>query len=88
MSNKEKMTLHIVIDGESAEELFAVGPNDLRTHFLKKIGVKQGDVKQISFKQIAERDEDNFPTKWTVHKDNYSRGEAKLPTTTDRSTDE
>lgn len=47
---REKWTVTIVIDGESAEELFAVGPNDLREYFLPKLlNVKSKDIKKIQF---------------------------------------
>lgn len=78
MSKTEKMELNIVIDGDSADELFAVGPIDLRDFFLpEKLGVKSSDVKSINFHKIIERDENGNPSKYTVYKDNFLREEEK-----------
>jgi hypothetical protein len=74
--SKEKMTLRITIDGDSADELFAVGPIDLRDHFLpKELNVKSSDVKSITFSQVTECDEDGWPTKRMEHRDNFRRDE-------------
>lgn len=71
------MKLCIVIDGKSADELFAVGPNDLREYFLPEyLHVDPKDVKSIHFEEVHEG-EDGRP--WPisgsckVHKDNFSR---------------
>jgi hypothetical protein len=82
----KKMKLTIIIDGESARNLFAVGPNDLKNYFLPEfLQVDSNDVKTIYFQ------EDLTPEEFgetiglgkdlkeirgrTVHKDNYSRPE-------------
>lgn len=72
---KEPMKLFIVITGDSAEELFAVGPNDLKDYFLPKgLNVKPEDVAKIHFEQVTERKPGHLlASKYIVHKDNYSR---------------
>ena len=76
----EKMKLHLVIDGASADELFAVGPNDLREYFLpEKLGVNADDVVSIRFSKVTERTEYGMPSHSIVHKDNYLREESKQP---------
>jgi len=65
-----KMVLHITISGESAEELFAVGPEDLKNYFLKEyLNVDPDDIKHISFNKRKEAD--NPFGVVTVHKDNF-----------------
>jgi len=47
------MKVAIVIDGESAKDLFAVGSKDLVQYFLpKKWGVKKKDVVKITMEQF------------------------------------
>jgi hypothetical protein len=54
---RKKMKCVIVIDGESANELFAVGPKDLRDHFLPNdLHVQSADVVKIHFEELK-RDE-------------------------------
>lgn len=73
MSNTDKMKLYLIIEGESAENLFAVGPNDLLNYFLpEKFNVKSNDVVQIRFE--CPSDEEG---KIIVHKDNYYKHEIK-----------
>jgi len=73
----------IVIDGKSAEELFAVGGKDLVNHFLPKgLFVKSKDVVKIHFEELR-RDgkivtmEDALlggkPYQVITSKDNYER---------------
>jgi hypothetical protein len=70
------MKLVIVIKGDSADELFAVGPKDIKNHFLPKyLGVKSKDVKKCWFEEITEKE---FEKKIsgekymiTTHKDNF-----------------
>lgn len=66
------MKLIIIIEGESAKDLFAVGPNDLRDHFLPNdLGVRKEDIKSIRFEEVVERDEYGFPAKTLVNKENF-----------------
>lgn len=70
----DTMKLVIVIDGESADHLFAVGPVDLRDYFLPKgMNVKTEDIKRITFEQVTERTEGGWPYRVTTHKENYQR---------------
>lgn len=72
--SKHPMRLCIMIEGESAENLFAVGPNDIKSYFLPKgLKVKPSDVKQITFRQVAETDANGVPTHWKVHQENFSK---------------
>ncbi len=74
----DSMTLHIVIDGKSAEELFAAGPIDMKDYFLPdKLGVRSEDVKEITFRKVTERTEFGVPTREIHHKDNYVRSVTK-----------
>lgn len=67
------MILSIIIEGESADELFGVGPNDLKNHFLPKdLNVKAEDVTQVAFKEVTEWD-DGLPAEYLVHKENIYR---------------
>lgn len=77
-TDKEPMKLFITITGGSAEELFAVGPNDLKDYFLPKgLNVKPEDVARIHFEQVTERKPNHLlPSEYIVHKDNYSREKA------------
>lgn len=68
----------IEIDGESANDLFAVGPTDLLEFFLpEKLGVNPKDVKSISFKEDLTVDEYGEylirERNRSGHKDNYYR---------------
>jgi len=78
------MKVVIVIDGDSAADLFAVGPKDLREHFMpKQWGVDPKDVKKIHFEELK-RDGKIISTHDALmkkgpytrinHKDNYERG--------------
>ena len=46
----EKVTFSIVIDGDSADELWAVGVDDIMMWLPKKLKVKMEDIKQVQFK--------------------------------------
>jgi len=51
------MKLLIVIEGESADELFAVGPKDLKEHFLPKyLKVKSSDVEKCWFEELTDEE--------------------------------
>lgn len=64
------MKLIIEIDGESAINLFAAGPNDLRTHFIPNgLLIHEQDIRRVEFREVS--DDDPFET--TVHADNYHR---------------
>lgn len=67
------MKLIIIIEGESAKELFAVGPNDLKEWFLPNecLRIKSEDVKSIYFEEVVERDSLGFPTKIITNKENF-----------------
>lgn len=75
----EKWECTIVIDGESAESLFAAGPIDLKEFFLpEKLGVKTEDVKSITFiDDISDAPSEEYASRVfgerTIHKDNYKR---------------
>ena len=67
------MKLIIVIEGESAKELFAVGPKDMKEWFLPNecLHVKSEDVKSIRFEEVIERDGLGLPTKTLTNKENF-----------------
>lgn len=67
------MKLIIIIEGESAKELFAVGPKDMKEWFLPNecLHVKSEDVKSIRFVEVIKRDEFGFPTKTLINKENF-----------------
>ena len=59
------MKLIISIDGQSATDLFPVGPKDLLNYFLpEKLGINPNDVVSIQFTDAKKRIE---------HADNYHR---------------
>ena len=80
----------IVIDGKSANELFAVVPKDLRNHFFpERLNVDPQDVVKIHFEEL-QRDgkvitpteawlESSEPYSVITHEDNYEREEADEP---------
>lgn len=73
-----KWRLVIEIDGESAEELFPVGPKDLKEYFLPEmLNVREEDIKRIHFSEDLTSDEfgDALMGKRPrhVHADNYAR---------------
>lgn len=75
--SKHPMRLCIVIQGVSAEELFAVGPNDLRDYFLPEhLDVNPADVQQVSFRQTIETDSSGLPARERVHLDNFYKAAA------------
>lgn len=50
-----KMKLVIVIEGESADDLFACGVKDLMNHFLPtKMGVATKDIKKCFFEEVKQ----------------------------------
>ena len=65
--------LIIKIDGESAKELFAVGPSDLRDYFLPEyLSVDSNDIAVIAFHEdVPPMDRLFKPT--SIHVDNYYR---------------
>ena len=71
------MRFVLVVTGESAEELFAVGPKDLVNHFLKKhLYIKPKDVKECWFEKISDLDARMEGKEYTLtkHEDNiYSK---------------
>lgn len=75
----KKFRLTIVIDGKSANELFAVGPKDLAYFLKEKFNVLKKDIKIIAFEEDVDSDE--YMEVLTgkrprlIHKDNYFRGD-------------
>ena len=71
------MKLVMVIDGQSAEDLFAVGPTDLREHFLKEyLHIDPYDVAKCVFEEVdAKARISGLPYDVITHKDNYNRDE-------------
>lgn len=74
---KGKMRFVLVVTGDSAEELFAVGPKDLVNHFLKEhLFIKPKDVKECWFEKISDLDARMEGREYTLtkHEDNiYSK---------------
>lgn len=72
-----KMQLSIQIDGDSANELFAVGVKDLMWFLKEKFNVNPKDVVYCVFEEKLNEDEymDTLLGKRTrlIHKDNYRR---------------
>ena len=65
--------LTIIIDGESAKELFAVGPNDLKDYFLPEyLNVDPNDIAKITFHEDVPPMDILFKPK-SIHADNYYR---------------
>ena len=49
------MKLVIVIERAELNELFAVGPKDLKNHFLpKSLNVKPNDIKECWFEEVSD----------------------------------
>lgn len=77
------MQLTIKIDGDTAKELFAVGPNDLLNYFMPNIwGIDQKDVVSIYFSDWKDRidgkvTDDLDEGDYIVHSDNYHRDQQK-----------
>jgi hypothetical protein len=79
------MKCWIIIDGESAKELFAVGGKDLVNYFLpKQLGVKSKDIVSIDFEELrrdgkvitlADAVLGNKPYEIIKSKDSYKRKE-------------
>ena len=72
-----KMRLSIQIDGDSANELFAVGVKDLMWFLKEKFNVNPKDVVYCVFEEKLNEDEymDTLLGKRAriIHKDNYTR---------------
>lgn len=65
--------LTITIDGESAKDLFSVGPNDLVQYFLPEyLNVDPDDVVKITFHEDVPAMEALF-NETSIHTDNYYR---------------
>lgn len=67
------LSLTIVIEGESAEELLAVGPHDIADHFLGKAfgaSYRSSDVKSIKF-TAPEDVSVTRKVKRPAHRDNF-----------------
>lgn len=78
MEENKKYKVTIVIDGESAHNLFAVGPTDLKDFFLPEhLGVNPDDVRSIHMNEDLNEDELGdvlFGRRQSFqHKDNYHR---------------
>lgn len=70
--------LTITIDGESAKELFAVGPNDLVQYFLPEyLNVDPDDVVKVVFHEDVPPMERLF-NETSIHVDNYYREKESL----------
>lgn len=75
----KKFRLTIIIDGKSANELFCVGPKDLKLFLKEKFNVKEKDIKTIAFEE--DLNEEQFGAyivgkrERCFHKDNYFRGD-------------
>lgn len=68
---KEVKKLVIVIDGDSYDELFAVGPDDLMDLLVEKLYVKREDIKKCWFeKRVGDILKDEEVTVYK-HKDNH-----------------
>lgn len=75
----KKFKLTIIIDGKSANELFNVGPKDLKLFIKERFNVNEKDIKTIAFEEDLSAEEFGsyiFGERTrTIHKDNYFRGE-------------
>ena len=72
------MKLVMEIDGPSAEDLFLVGPIDLKEHFLKEhLHVDPRDVKKCFFEEVDDPIARITGKTYNVitHKDNFDRDE-------------
>ena len=69
--------LSIIIDGDSANELFKIGPRDLKFFLRERLNVKEEDIKTIAFEEDLSLEEFGsymFGERGrAVHKDNYFR---------------
>ena len=67
------MKLVIVIENDNLDELFAVGCNDLKNHFLPKaLHIKPDDVKRITFEEIRSKDGKEIITMRDVYFNGHS----------------
>ena len=78
------MKMVLVVDGESANSLFAAGPNDIRDYFApKEWGIASGDIVRCTFEEITDTDGNIIPMSDAVmggkpyrvctHEDNFRR---------------
>ena len=75
------MKFLLFVEGESADELFAVGQKDLMNHFLPKyLGIKRHDVKACWFEEIKGDLLKGETCTITKHKDNLYRRKHKVNT--------
>jgi len=79
------MKMLVLIEREELDELFAVGPNDLKNHFLPKwMGIAPADVKSVKFWEIRRNGKiiSNSEAliggeyESTTHKDNFPKRNA------------
>lgn len=80
MSKDTKYQVSIVIDGESAKKLFAIGPNEILNFLLPtRLDVATKDVEHVIFQENLSPEETVkviLGKKTTIeHKDNYFRKE-------------
>lgn len=75
----KQFRLTIVIDGASANELFLVGPKDLKFFLKEHFNVNPKDIKTLAFEENLNAEEFGGyilgERSRAVHKDNYFRGE-------------
>ena len=80
------MKLVLVIDGQSANDLFAVGPKDIREYFgPEEWGIRTKDIAKCHFEELQDIDGNIITTRDTfgrlsggkykviTHPDNYER---------------
>jgi hypothetical protein len=69
------MICTIIIKGESAEDLFAAGPQDIKNHFLQKMYVKAKDVQSVEFIELTATEKKKMLSgkefTYKTHKDNF-----------------
>ncbi len=67
------MKLVIVIEGESAKDLFAVGPKDLKEYFIPEgLPVKSEDITHCNFTELVPGKVPFVDKDWGIeHKDNF-----------------
>lgn len=75
------MKLVIVIDGESASDLFACGVKDIMNHFLPEgLKVKTSDIKQCWFEETKPEEKEKKLRGekyiYTIAKDNFYRDDS------------
>ena len=75
------MKLVIVIDGESADDLFTCGVEDIMSHFLPTgLSVKTDDIKECRFEEIKPEEKEKKlrgeKYTYTAAKDNFHRDDS------------